>query len=236
MQLPIDRLQVLYLEFVVDNWAELIIATIEHIELVAQTLLIALPLGISLGVAITLYRTSATVVLWLAGVAMTIPSIALFGLLIPFVGIGNPPVIIALILYAQLPIIRNTFIGLTSANEDAIEAGAGLGMTNRQRLRYVRLPVALPVITAGVRNAAVILIGVATVGAYVGAGGLGDYIFVGIYESYTEMIVIATIIVSLLALATDYLFKAVEQVLYLRNGESVEMSLATRMIWGAIHD
>lgn len=236
MQLLTAPLQTSYLEFVADNWVDLVIAVIAHIELVAQTLLIALPLGISLGIVITLYRTSATLVLWLAGVAMTIPSIALFGLLIPFVGIGNPPVIIALVLYAQLPIIRNTYIGLTSASEDAIEAGAGLGMTNWQRLRQVRLPVALPVITAGVRNAVVILIGVATVGAYVGANGLGDYIFVGIYESHTEMIVTATILVSILALAADYLLKAVEQVLYLRNGETVEMTQATRVIWGSIHD
>lgn len=223
-----------YVEFVSDNWVELVIATIEHVELVFQTLIIALPLGISLGVAITLYRTASSIVLWLAGVAMTIPSIALFGLLIPFVGIGNPPVIVALVLYAQLPIIRNTYIGLSRVEEGAVEAGTGLGMTKRQRLRRIRFPMALPVITAGVRNAVVILIGVATVGAYVGAGGLGDYIFVGIYEAYTEMIVTATVLVSLLALATDYLFEAVEQVLYLRNGEDVEMTLATRALWGTV--
>ncbi|MFC7224920.1 ABC transporter permease [Halalkalicoccus sp. GCM10025322] len=229
-----EPLPISYLGFVADNWVELVIATIEHVELVIQTLLIALPLGISLGVAITLYRSTSTLVLWLAGVAMTIPSIALFGLLIPFIGIGNPPVIVALVLYAQLPIIRNTHIGLTRVEEGALEAGTGLGMTKRQRLRRIRFPMALPVITAGMRNAVVILIGVATVGAYVGAGGLGDYIFVGIYESNTEMIVAATVLVSLLALATDYLFEAVEQVLYLRNGEDVEMSLATRALWGVV--
>ena len=223
-------LPISYLGYVSENWVDLVIATIEHVELVIQTLLIALPLGISLGIAITLYRSTSTLVLWLAGVAMTIPSIALFGLLIPFVGIGNPPVIVALVLYAQLPIIRNTYIGLTRVDEGAIEAGTGLGMTRRQRLRRIRFPNALPVITAGVRNAVVILIGVATVGA----GGLGDYIFVGIYESYTEMIVTATVLVSLLALAADYLFEAVEQVLYLRNGEKVERSLAARALWGVV--
>lgn len=227
-------LPISYLDYVSENWVELVIATLEHVELVIQTLLIALPLGISLGIAITLYRSTSTLVLWLAGVAMTIPSIALFGLLIPFVGIGNPPVIIALVLYAQLPVIRNTYIGLTRVDEGAIEAGTGLGMTRRQRLRRIRFPNALPVITAGVRNAVVILIGVATVGAYVGAGGLGDYIFVGIYESHTEMIVTATVLVSLLALAADYLFEAVEQVLYLRNGEEVERSLAARALWGMV--
>lgn len=230
----IPALPISYLDYVSENWVDLVIATLEHVELVIQTLLIALPLGISLGIAITLYRSASTLVLWLAGVAMTIPSIALFGLLIPFVGIGNPPVIVALVLYAQLPVIRNTYIGLTRVDEGAIEAGTGLGMTRRQRLRRIRFPMALPVITAGVRNAVVILIGVATVGAYVGAGGLGDYIFVGIYESYTEMIVTATVLVSLLALAADYLFEAVEQVLYLRNGEEVERSLAARALWGVV--
>lgn len=219
-----------YIEFTLDNRENLLQLLIEHVELVVQTLVIALPLGIFLGVFIAYYQPAALSVLWGAGVAMTIPSLALFGLLIPFLGIGNPPVIVALVLYAQLPIIRNTYIGLTGVNENMIEAGEGIGMTRWQRLRQIQIPVALPVITAGVRNATVILIGVATVGAYVGAGGLGDYIFTGIYQANTEMIVVATIIVSLLALVFDYGLKTVEQLLQLRNGEEISLTKGTKAV------
>lgn len=219
-----------YIEFALENRTELVELLIEHIQLVIQTLVIALPLGIGLGIFIAYYRPAAITVLWSAGIAMTIPSLALFGLLIPFLGIGNPPVIVALVLYAQLPIIRNTYIGLTSVDENVIEAGEGVGMTRWQRLTQLQIPAALPVMTAGVRNAVVILIGVATVGAYIGAGGLGDYIFRGIYSANTEMIVVATIIVSLLALVFDYALKTVEQLLQLRNGEDVPLTMGTKAI------
>lgn len=219
-----------YIEFTLDNRQDLLQLLIEHIELVLQTLIIALPLGISLGIFIAYYQPAALSVLWGAGVAMTIPSLALFGLLVPFLGIGNPPVIVALVLYAQLPIIRNTYIGLTGVEENMIEAGEGVGMTRWQRLRRIQIPVALPVITAGVRNATVILIGVATVGAYVGAGGLGDYIFTGIYQANTEMIVVTTVVVSLLALAFDYGLKIIEQLLQLQNGEDVALTRGTKAI------
>ncbi|MDJ1433757.1 ABC transporter permease [Halostagnicola sp. A-GB9-2] len=183
-----------------------------------------------MGIFIAYYQPASLSVLWGAGVAMTIPSLALFGLLVPFLGIGNPPVIVALVLYAQLPIIRNTYIGLTGVEKDMIEAGEGVGMTRWQRLRQIQIPVALPVITAGVRNATVILIGVATVGAYVGAGGLGDYIFTGIYQANTEMIVVATVVVSLLALVFDYGLKIIEQFLQLQNGEDVALTRGTKAI------
>ncbi|AUX09840.1 ABC-type proline/glycine betaine transport system, permease component [Halalkaliarchaeum desulfuricum] len=223
-----------YIEFTFDHSNELVELLIEHIELVLQTLVFALPLGILLGVFIAYYQPAAVTVLWGAGVAMTIPSLALFGLLIPILGIGNPPVIVALVLYAQLPIIRNTYIGLTSVDQSIIEAGRGVGMTKWQRLYKLQIPIALPVMIAGIRNAIVILIGVATVGAYVGAGGLGFYIFTGIYQANVEMVVVTTIVVSLLALVFDYGFKSIEQILQLRNGEEIPLTWGAKLLTRAL--
>lgn len=218
-----------YFQFVFDRWEELLALTIEHVEIIVQAIAIAVPLGILLGTLITYNDTAATVVLWAAGVMMTVPSIALFGLLIPYFGIGKPPVIIALILYSQLPVVRNTYIGLTQVDPASVEAGEGLGMTRIERLRRVKLPMALPVIMAGVRNAIVVLIGIAAIGAFIGAGGLGDYIFNGISDANTAMIVVATVALSLLALTFDYGFAIVEQVLRLRNGEDIDTAYPLRI-------
>jgi osmoprotectant transport system permease protein len=218
-----------YFQFVFDRWEELLALTIEHVEIIVQAIAIAVPFGILLGTLITYNDTAATVVLWAAGVMMTVPSIALFGLLIPYFGIGKPPVIIALILYSQLPVVRNTYIGLTQVDPASVEAGEGLGMTRLERLRRVKLPMALPVIMAGVRNAIVVLIGIAAIGAFIGAGGLGDYIFNGISDANTAMIVVATVALSLLALTFDYGFAIVEQTLRLRNGEDIDPAYPLRI-------
>ncbi|SDY27230.1 ABC transporter permease [Halobellus clavatus] len=219
-----------YLEFVVQNVDQLFARLIEHILITAETVLIAVPIGVSLGVLITYNDRAATAVLWLAGIAMTIPSLAAFGLLVPFLGIGSDPVVFTLILYSQLPVIRNTYVGLTGVEEATKEAGKGLGMTRQQRLRRIQIPMALPIILAGVRNAVVIVVGVAAVGAYIGAGGLGEFIFNGIRQGDSVMIVVATIIVSLLALVADYGIATVEQLLRIRNGEQVEQRASTQLI------
>lgn len=220
-----------YIRFTESHGSTLIQLLLEHINIVVQALLFALPVGIVLGVLITYNDRAATVVLWLAGIMMTIPSIALFGLLIPYFGIGKRPVLVALILYSQLPIIRNTYIGISEVDEAAIEAGRGLGMTRLQRLRRVQLPIALPVIMAGIRNAVVLLTGIAAIGAFIGAGGLGDFIFDGILDANTPMIVVTTIVLSVLALALDYVFANLEQVFRLRNGEDIDSSVAIRLFW-----
>ena len=216
--------------FALDNADRLVRMTGEHIVIVLQTLAIALPISVGLGIAISYNERAATAVLWLAGILMTVPSIAFFGVLIPLLGIGDPPVIAALVAYAQLPIIRNTYIGITRADPAAVEAGEGLGMTRWERLRRIRLPVAMPVIMAGIRNAVVILVGLAAIGAFIGAGGLGDFIFYGISDGDTAMIVVTTIVLSLLALAFDYAFALVEEGLRLHNGEAVDRTLATRLL------
>lgn len=212
-----------YVQFVSRYQSELVMRSIEHVQIIVQSIAIAVPLGVLLGILITFNDTAATVVIWLAGIMMTIPSIALFGLLIPYLGIGQPPVIFALILYTQLPVIRNTYVGLTQIDPSAVEAGRGLGMTRFERLRRVQLPMALPVIMAGVRNAVVILIGIAAIGAFIGAGGLGFFIFNGISDRHVPKIVVATIFLSALTLFIDYLFSLVERYFRAKNGEEVEL-------------
>ncbi|SNR72609.1 osmoprotectant transport system permease protein [Halorubrum ezzemoulense] len=219
-----------YARYFSANLDTFISLTIEHLDLIALSIGIAVPTGVLLGVAITADDRLATVVIWLAGIMMTIPSIALFGLLIPVFGIGNPPVVVALVLYSQLPIIRNTYVGVNEVDPAAVEAGRGLGMSRWERLRRVQLPIALPVIMAGVRNAVVILIGIAAIGAYIGAGGLGGPIFNGITDANTPQIVVATIFLSGLALVVDYGLSVVEQLLRLRNGEEIEKTIGTRVL------
>lgn len=222
----IDR----YLDFFDAHGADMIIRTIEHVEIVLLAVAIAIPIGVCTGVAIRYNSFAATVVLWLAGIAQTVPSLALFGLLIPLVGIGYTPVIIALVMYAQLPIIRNTYIGLSEVPTASNEVAAGLGMSRWQRLRKVQLPIALPVIMAGVRNAVVIMVGIAAIGAFIGAGGIGQPIFRGIRLPNTEMIVVSAILVALLALVLDYVFGVSEQLFEQNNGEDVTPSFGTRLV------
>lgn len=222
-----------YIEFIMDNAGSLFELTVQHIIIISQAIAIAVPLGVLLGTLITFNDRAATIVLWLAGIMMTVPSIALFGLLIPFFGIGTPPVIVALVLYSQLPVIRNTYVGLTQVDPAAKRAGKGLGMTRIERLRRVEIPMALPTVMAGVRNAVVVLIGIAAIGAFIGAGGLGDFIFGGISDADTPKIVVTTVCLSLLALTFDYGFALIEQHLRQRNGEAPEplllQQIATRV-------
>ena len=219
-----------YIEFAVENAGRLLRLTYEHIVITLVALAIALPIAIVAGVAISYDDRLATGVLWVASILLTVPAIALFGIMVPILGIGNPPVIAALVGYTQLPVIRNTYIGLTRADEAAIEAGTGLGMTRFERLWRVRLPVALPVVMAGIRNAVVLLVGLVAIGAFIGGGGLGDRIFYGITQGDTAMIVDTTILISILALAFDYVFATVEEGLRLRNGEEIEPTLVTRTL------
>ena len=223
-----------YTDFATENAEALVQRLIEHVFITAETVAIAVPLAVALGIAITYNDTAATIVLWLAGIAMTLPSLALFGLLVPFLGIGSPPVVFTLVLYSQLPVIRNTYIGLTGVDESIIEAGEGLGMSRWERLRRIQLPMALPVIVAGIRNAVVIVVGVAAVGSYIGAGGLGTIIFEGIREADTAAIVVATIVITALALVIDYGIATLEELLRLRNGESIEANRGVRLLRRAV--
>lgn len=220
------------LRYFVENQSQLLRYTRQHAVLVLRALVVAVPLGITLGTLSTYNDKLATVVLWLAGIMMTIPSLALFALLLPSLGTGSPPVVMALILYTQLPVIRNTYVGLTGVDQAAIEAGEGLGMTKFQRLRKVQIPMALPVVMSGIRNAVVLLVGIAAIGEVVGAGGLGVPIFDGYRTSNNVEIVAATIALAVLTLAIDYVFGVVEQVFRIRNGEDIQPNLGTQTVRG----
>lgn len=197
--------------FVQQQSGKLLEQTLVHIGLTFASLLLALVVGISAGIWISRRRQLAGVVLGIAGVLQTIPSIALLGFMIPLLGIGAKPAIVALFLYALLPVIRNTYTGIVNTDATVIEAAYAIGMTDSQVLRKVQLPLAMPVILAGVRTAAVITVGVATLAAYIAAGGLGEFIFGGIALNNTNMILAGAIPAALLALLCDWLLHLVQR-------------------------
>jgi len=201
------------LSYFVNNLRLIFKLTLEHIEVAMMAVIISTIIGVAIGIVITRIKKLVTPVIGIAGVIYTIPSLALFGMLIPFIGIGVKPAVIALILYGQLVLIRNTYVGITQIDRAVIEAGKGMGMSSWQFLGMVELPVALPVIMAGIRTAAVMNIGTATIAAYIGAGGLGWLIFRGIASVYTEQIIAGAVPVILLAIGTDYFFILLERFL-----------------------
>lgn len=206
------------IQFIIDNAAQFWRLSVEHAYVVGVALSIAIATGVPLGVAITFNRKAAEIVLYIAGIIMTIPSVALFGLMIPILatwdmGIGKVPAIIALVLYSQLPIVRNTYAAIKNIDPAIVDAGRGMGMTRSQLMTQVQLPLALGVIFAGVRVAVVMSIGIAAIAAYIGAGGLGTYIFRGISRTYDEMLFAGAVGVSVMAILADLVFGRLEKAL-----------------------
>ena len=198
------------LEILQNRSGDIITATFDHIQLTLIALVLANLIAIPLGVLLTRYRRWAEPIIGVTAVFQTIPSLALLGLMIPLLGIGALPAIVALTIYGLLPILRNTYTGILGVNPAAVEAGVGMGMTSWQVLFMVELPLALSVIMAGIRTATVLLVGVATLAALVGAGGLGELIFRGISMANQELILAGALPAALLALGFDYMLKKVE--------------------------
>ncbi|EKV31865.1 L-proline glycine betaine ABC transport system permease protein ProW [Caenispirillum salinarum AK4] len=195
--------------FIADNLDLIAALTVEHVSIVGVAVGLAILTGVPIGIAITQNRKVADAVLYTAGVLITIPSIALFGVLIPILstighGIGYLPAVIAVLLYSQLPIIRNTYTAINNVDPALREAARGMGMRPLERLRRVEIPLAVPVIMAGVRTAVVINIGVTAIAAYIGAGGLGTLISRGISQTDPRQLVAGALAVSLLAIVADY--------------------------------
>jgi len=182
----------------------------EHALLVLVAIAVAVVLGVGLGVWITYYRSAARAVLYFCQVVMTIPSLALLGILVPLFGIGYKSGVTALILYSLLPIVRNTYTGIQEIDPAIIEAARGMGMREATILRRIKLPLAWPVILAGIRTAVVMIVGIGAIASYIGAGGLGEFIFRGISQWNLQIVLLGAICVSLLAIATDLLLKWVE--------------------------
>jgi osmoprotectant transport system permease protein len=193
-------------QFILQNHTEVLELTAEHLWLVGASIALAVLIGIPLGILITRWPVWSKPVLGGANVIQTIPSLALFGFLLPAPWIGaraDRLAILALTLYALLPLIRNTYTGIRGVDRAVVEAGRGMGMTDRQLLWQVELPLALGVIIAGVRVAAVISIGLATIAAAIGAGGLGEYIFRGLAMVNNQVILAGAIPAAALAILTD---------------------------------
>src|SRR5215210_7805510 len=202
------------LEFFIRNRSEVLQLTFEHLLLVLIATGAASAVGIPVGVLLTRKRRLARPVLAIANVLQTIPSLALFGFMIPLLGaygIGRVPAIIALFLYSLLPIIRNTFAGISGVDPGVREAARGMGMTDWQMLTEVELPLALSVIIAGVRVATVISIGTATIAAEIGAGGLGMYIFRGLRTIDRTLILAGAVPAAIMALGADFTLGWVEK-------------------------
>ncbi len=196
------------IHFMVNNAARCFQLTLEHLWIVGVACTLAILIGVPIGVAITRSKSLASKVLNTANIFMTTPSIALFGIMIPILsplgyGLGQVPAIVALVLYSQLPIIRNTYVAIMNVPPELVDAGKGLGMSSWRRLREVEIPLAVPVIIAGLRTAAVMSIGIAAIAAYIGAGGLGVLIQQGIGRAYAPMILSGAILVSVLAIFVD---------------------------------
>ena len=194
-----------------DRWQFFLKVTLQHLEISLIAIVAALCIGLRLGILISSYRRSSSLVLGLTNFMYTIPSIALFGFLIPFSGIGDTTAIFALTVYALLPMVRNTYVGLTSLDPDILEAAKGMGSTQLQSLLRVKLPMAAGVILAGVRNMVVMTISVAGIASFVGAGGLGVAIYRGITIYDPAMTAAGSILIALLAILCDLALGALER-------------------------
>ncbi|MBD8084597.1 ABC transporter permease/substrate-binding protein [Chryseobacterium caseinilyticum] len=201
-------------QFVSEQHEKLLTQITQHLGLTFLSLLLAVIVGLPLGILIARKRKLSGSVLGVAGILQTIPSIALLGFMIPAFGIGATPAIVALLIYALLPIIRNTYTGITGVNPAVIEAAKAMGMNRKQLLLKVELPLAMPVIIAGIRTAAVINVGVATLASFVAAGGLGEFIFGGISLNNTNMILAGAIPAALLAVLLDKTIAVFQKIKY----------------------
>ncbi|MEK6306524.1 MAG: osmoprotectant ABC transporter permease OsmW [Pantoea dispersa] len=206
------------LHYIMDNWNTLLALTWQHTWLVLLAVGFAILVGVPLGILIVRFKWLATPVLGIATIVLTIPTIALFGLMIPLFsligqGIGALPAITAVFLYSLLPIVRNTHTALENLPPGLREAGRGIGMTFWQRLRWVEVPMALPVIFGGIRTAVVMNVGVMAIAAVIGAGGLGLQLLDGISGSDVRMLIAGALMICLLAIILDWLLHRLQSAL-----------------------
>lgn len=194
------------------RWPTILEALQEHLYLSFVSILIGILISVPLGIVISRMKKIAEFVIGVTAVFQTIPSLALFGFLLPVFGIGSTPAIIALMVYALLPILRNTYTGIVGVDDSLIQAGKGMGMTSGQILWKIELPLALPVIMAGIRTATVLTIGVATLATFIGAGGLGDIIYRGLSTLNNELVLAGAIPAALLAIFFDSILKGIERI------------------------
>jgi len=199
------------IEFLQTNWLETLYKAWEHLYISLIAVLLGILVAIPLGIVLTRMKKGAGFVIGFVNIVQTFPSLAVLAFFIPFLGVGKLPAIVALFFYSVLPILRNTYTGIKGVNPNLLESGKGLGMTNWERIFLVELPLSLPVIMAGIRTSSVYLIGWATLASFIGGGGLGDYIFIGLNLYQPAYIIFGAVPVTLMAVLIDYLFAKIEQ-------------------------
>lgn len=202
-----------FIRYFIEKLPEVYIALMQHIQITGLAVIIAIVIGVPIGIFIIRSERLSKIVLTVAGIFQTIPSLALFGLIIPIMGIGIKPAVFVLFLYSLLPIITNTYIGIKGVDKSTIQAAIGMGMTNFQVLLKVKLPIAVAVIMGGIRISTVATIGTATIAALIGAGGLGELIFRGISTSNNNLVLTGAIPTAILAFVANYILGILEKVL-----------------------
>lgn len=200
-----------YVQYIIDNISTILAYLLEHIQLTVISIVIAIIIGVPLGVLVSYVRPFRRPILGCANVIQAIPSIAILGFLVPFLGIGEKPAIFMVVIYSLLPIIKNTATGLASINPEMVEAAKGIGMKKFEILLRVKLPLALPVIMAGIRISAVTAVGLVTIAAFIGAGGLGYLIYSGIRTVNSHLIIAGALPACILALLVDLLISIIEK-------------------------
>lgn len=197
--------------FLAENYSKIIYKSLEHLGISAVALALGIVIAVPIGILLTRTKKISNIVIGIASVLQTVPSLALLAIMIPIFGVGKLPAVIALFIYSLLPILRNTYLGVSDVDENIVDAAKGMGFTSLQSLIKVEIPLAAPVIMSGIRLSGVYVISWATLASYVGAGGLGDFIFTGLNNGIANMIIMGTIPVSILALLTDFILGKVEK-------------------------
>lgn len=203
--------------FFIDRFPQILGATEKHFQLIFISVIASILIGVILGIVISKFKVFAPLVIGFANLLQAIPSLALLGFLVPIMGIGEKPAILMVFLYSLLPIIKNTYTGLKEVRDDMREAGQAMGMTSWQLLYMVELPIALPVIMSGIRISAVTSVGLMTIAAYAGAGGLGELIFTGIQTMNNNMILSGAIPACIFALLLDFIIGRIEKKMSLKK-------------------
>lgn len=189
--------------YFVRRWDLILDMTIQHLSVVLMALSISIVIGVTIGFIITLNKTLATITLSLVSMIMTVPSLALFSVMVPIFGVGSVPAIIGLVGYTQLPIIRNVYAGLMNIDPAVVDSARGMGLSTGKIMYKIKIPLAMPVIFAGIRTAVVLGMGIAAIAAYIGAGGLGVMIFQGINRANINMVMAGAIVISVLTIVVD---------------------------------
>lgn len=216
-----------FMETLVSRQDDLLKALLEHVEISLFSLLIAILIAVPVAILLTNYKKAAEFVLQITGILQTIPSLALLGLLIPLIGIGSGPAIVALVVYALFPILQSSYTGLIEIDESLEEAAEAFGLSKRQKLIKLELPLALPMIIAGIRTATVMIIGTATLAALIGAGGLGTFILLGIDRNNINLILIGAISSALLAVLFNFGIRYLEKA----SGKKIAVVFAALLLF-----